>query len=96
MLEAYSDNEDPEYYEGRKRRGTNDKDYQINRIFRKTQKFNYPSALIDCNITKISFPLLAEKFGTFDVVHCSLPLDMLVKLPEISCLIPRGFLFIWA
>lgn len=81
LLEGLSDNEDLELNEGRKKRGVADKDYQINRIFRKTDKFHYPSALIDCNITKISFPSIVEKFGTFDIVHCSLPLDMLVKLP---------------
>lgn len=30
------------------------------------------------------------------MIHCSLPIDMLVKLPNISSLIKKGFIFIWA
>jgi N6-adenosine-specific RNA methylase IME4 len=29
------------------------------------------------------------------MIHCSLPIDMLIKLSNISSIIPKGFIFIW-
>lgn len=36
-----------------------------------------------------------SRFKSFDLIHCSLPLDMLIRLPSIGSLINKGFIFIW-
>jgi N6-adenosine-specific RNA methylase IME4 len=54
-----------------------------------------PSIKLDVDIMNFSLEQFAEKFNSFDMIHCSLPLDMLIKMPNISSLIPKGFIFIW-
>ena len=64
---------------GKKKSGKNiwDKEYSLNRIFRKVEKIELPSVRLNANLFDIFFPQISSDFGPFDIVHCSLPLEVL-------------------
>lgn len=43
----------------------------------------------------VSMQNFVNEFGHFDIVHMSLPIDMLIKMPQLKSLIQKGFMFIW-
>lgn len=73
-----------------------EKSYSLNRIFRKTKKIEFPSIKLDGNLFEISIQNFVKDFQYFDIVHCSLPIEILIQLPTLKHLIQKGFFFIWA
>lgn len=99
MLEdmpSEEDNEEP-YNDpaGKKKSNRNIKDYQINRIFRKSHKVRMPAVTLDADVGLVNFEQFSAKFGTFDMIHYSLPLEMLAKSPQIKSCMTNGFIFVW-
>jgi hypothetical protein len=68
----------------RKQVGTAEKEYSLNRIFRKTEKVDLPSVHVDVNLFDLSFQELIKIFGTFDIIHSSLPLHVMIRLPSLK------------
>jgi hypothetical protein len=58
-------------------KSTTHQNYSINRIFRKEPKLDLNPINVDIKLDKLSFNAFSQKFGTFDVIHSSLPLSML-------------------
>lgn len=72
-----------------------EKSYSLNRIFRKTKKIEFPSIKLEGDLFRISIQNFVKSFQHFDIVHCSLPIEVLVQLPTLKSLIQKGFVFIW-
>ena len=51
--------------------------------------------MLEANLPAISTSNSVNEFGFFDIVHLSLPIDMLIKMPQLKNLIQKGFMFIW-
>ena len=51
--------------------------------------------MLEANLPAISTSNFVNEFGFFDIVHLSLPIDMLIKMPQLKNLIQKGFMFIW-
>jgi hypothetical protein len=67
----------------------------LNRIFRKEAKRHFATFTLDVDLNKASFANFVKDFGTFDLIHFSLPISYLYLFPEIVNIIEKGFIFVW-
>ena len=78
-----------------KSRNRNKQPYQLNRIFRKEAKKNFPSFSVNADLNALSLTSFAKEFGVFDLIHFSLPLKLLHLLTDVPQLMEKGFIFVW-
>ena len=51
--------------------------------------------MLEANLFTISTQNFVKEFGHFDIAHLSVPIEMLIKIPQLKNLIQKGFMFIW-
>jgi hypothetical protein len=95
-----SENSDPTSQFRKKKRiykgkGRNGQSYQLNRIFRKEAKKNFPAFEVRVDLNRLSLESFVREFGVFDLVHFSLPVKFLQLLTDVPLLMEKGFVFVW-